>query len=291
MAARRRRSEQDPNELGHEDTPRPFDCALTSVGDAGLARAAEGYMRLMTGWKRLFPIALAGGLITACAAPARVALPMPFPLTYGGSPVPARGVAASGELGDALRGQELQRAEVLTAAVTLGLFDRFTGSIAVYGGHETDDPSGSLWRVKVRAISPFGPRSSTSLQLALAEMSRQGSAQNERLRAVDVALPTEFLLARRPSASRFSLYLGPRVTIEHYDDLLDPAQSLQATYLGLLGGIHFNAGIFHLFAEATLVHVPRDQYQGQTYGGYWSVSPTFAIVFHTGRAYGWQAPP
>ncbi len=246
-------------------------------------------MRHMTAWKRLFAIALAGGLVTACAPP-RVALPMPFPLTYGGSPVPAKGVGASGELGDALRGQELQRAEVLAAAAMLGLFDRLTGSIAVYGGDESHDPSGSLWRFKVRATSPFGPRSSTSLQLALAEMSRQGSAQNERLRAVDVAVPTEFLVTPGPSKSRFSLYLGPRVTIEHYDDLLHPTQSLRATYVGLLGGIHFNAGIFHLFTEATLVHVPRNQYQGQTYGDYWLVLPTFAIVLHTGRAYEWQAP-
>ncbi len=126
---------------------------------------------------------------------------------------------------------------------------------------------------------------------AVADISRQAdTAQDERLQLVDIAVPTEVLVTRMGSPDRLSLYVGPRIAIEHYHDVLDPSQSVTATYVGVLGGIHFNAGIFHAFAEATLIHVPGDQYKGQTYGGYWTVLPTVAIVLHTGKAHGWQAP-
>ena len=148
----------------------------------------------------------------------------------------------------------------------------------------------SLWRLAARAVSPFGRRSSTSVYGGLVSMSGT-TLPREQLRVVDLAVPTEFLISQppvHPWDTRFSVYLGPRVAIEHYDDLDNPDQSLAATYYGLLGGLHLTAGFFHLFAEATLTHVPQNQYQGQTYGDRWTVMPAIGMVFHVGRAYSWK---
>ncbi len=47
--------------------------------------------------------------LAACPPPPqRRALPTPFPLTAGATPIPARGLGLGWEFGDGLRGQELQ---------------------------------------------------------------------------------------------------------------------------------------------------------------------------------------
>ena len=228
------------------------------------------------------------GVIQGCGpGPRRAALTAPFPLTYGGTPVPAGGIGASLALGDGLRGQELFRQEVSTFAIVAGVFDRVSGSIAVYDEGE-EGPGGSLWQIKVRVASPLGPASSMSVHVASARAERSaGDVQDERLRTVDVALPLEFLLTHRGQPIRFSTFLGPRAVFEDYADRLDPNDSMRTTLLGLLGGLHLNGGPFHLFLEATLAYVSENEYRGQAFGGQPMVLPTGGIVIHFGRAYRW----
>jgi hypothetical protein len=224
----------------------------------------------------------------ACEPAARVALPSPFPLTYGGTPIPANGIGTGLEFGDALRGQERERAEVLTALLAGGIDDRASASFAGYSGRENGDHSGQIWRLKLRLGDLFGRRSSTSLHFAYATMKRSSDTlQNDRLRTADVALPTEFLLTDPAEPNKASLVIGPRLTYEQYTDFLDQRQSKPALYPGLLGGLHFNVWIVHLYAEATLLHVPKDLFRGQPYGGRVTVMPSIGAVLQIGPSYSW----
>ncbi len=121
-----------------------------------------------------------------------MALPSPFPLTHGGTTIPAKGIAGGLEIGDGLSGQEVQRAELLSLNLGVGVADRISVSGAVYQRSEFDvlsgEPSGSVWRVKARLGDLFGPRSSLSANVAVASMDREDlPAQKESLRTLDIA--------------------------------------------------------------------------------------------------------
>lgn len=123
-----------------------------------------------------------------------------------------KGFGASLELGDGLQGQELLRKELLSGSLTLGLGDRVNLSIGPYGGHETDDPAGTLITGKVRVGSLLGPRTSTAVHVGVATVDRADvDAQDEALTAVDLAVPTELLVADGGGATFSSLSPpGPR---------------------------------------------------------------------------------
>jgi hypothetical protein len=151
----------------------------------------------------------------SCAT--RMALPSPFPLTYGGTTIPAKGVAGGLEIGDGLSGQEVQRAEIVSLNLGVGVADRISVSGGVYEVNEfnilSGGPSGSVWRVKARLGDLFGPRSSVSANVAVASVDREDlPAQNESLRTLDIAAPVEFLLTDPAKRWKGSAYVGPRVT-------------------------------------------------------------------------------
>jgi hypothetical protein len=219
----------------------------------------------------------------SCVTPKRVALPSPFPLTYGGTTIPANGVAAGLEFGDGLRGQEVQRAEISSLNLGIGVFDRMSVSMAAYGGREEGDPLGRLWRVEVRLGELFGSRSSVSVHAGLATAHREDPpAQRERLRTLDVAVPAEILLTDPANRRKGSVYVGPRVTREVYRDDLDRRQDMQNVYAGVLGGGHLRYGVLHLFAEATLFYVPKGTFHNVTYGGRLTVMPVVGVLLRVG---------
>ena len=224
-----------------------------------------------------------GVVAAACATPVRVALPSPFPLTYGGTVIPANGAVVGLDFGDGLRGQELQRAEITAGMIGLGVADRVHASVASYGGREDADASGTVWRVKARVGDLFGPLSSVSAHVAYATMSRSDRpAQDESLSAVEVAVPAEFLLTDPADRRMFSIYAGPRVTREVYIDHLDPGQTMRHVYVGALGGAHLRYRVLHFFGEATVVHVPTSVLHQLTYGGRWTVMPSGGLLVRLG---------
>jgi len=225
----------------------------------------------------------------ACVSPKRVALKSPFALTYGGATIPANGVAVGVEYGSGLAGQELERAAILNLNLGIGVLDRVTVSAAAYGGTESGDPSGVLWRAKVRLEEWFGPRSSVGVHVGVATTDRQDlPAQDERLRSIDVAVPAEFMLSDPTERGQRSLYVGPRVMRETYRDELDRRQDLLTTYAGVLGGAHLRYGVLHLFAEATLLYVPKSSLHGVTFGGRLTVMPMVGALLRIGTEHKWQ---
>jgi hypothetical protein len=245
------------------------------------------------------PVVSAGAIIwvtlgcVSCAA--RVALPLPYPLTYGGTTIPAKGVAGGLEFGDGLGGQERQRAEILNFNLGIGVADRISVSGAMYGrpgafsimGH---DPMGSLWRVKARLGELFEARSSVSVHVGLATVDRTSlPAQRESLRTVDVAVPAEFLLTDPAERRKVSVYVGPRATRESYRDYLDPRQDVQDVYGGVLGGVHLADGVLHLFGEVTLLYVPENTFHNVTYGGRLTVMPAVGVLLRLGTDHKWKS--
>jgi hypothetical protein len=188
-----------------------------------------------------------------------------------------------------LAGQELDRASILNLNLGIGVLDRISVSAAAYGGHESGDAPGVLWRAKVRLGEWFGPRSSVGVHVGVATTDRQDlPAQDENLRSIDVAVPAEFLLSDPTERGKRSVYVGPRVIRETYHDELDRRQDLRATYAGVLGGAHVRYGVLHLFAEATLVYVPKSSLHGVTYGGRLTVMPTVGALLRIGTEHKWE---
>ncbi len=223
-----------------------------------------------------------------CGDPSRRALPVPFPLTYGGTPVPARGAGISLEFGDGLRGQELERTELLGGGISVGAKDLF--SLAWSGYEETRDRglSGGTFRIKIRAGSPFGRHSSLGIHAATAWTSRTTSEQDESAYIVDVAVPVEFGMSRETGERNyFTVYVGPRAVYENYTDRRQPIESMKALIAGAVGGMHLSIGVFQLFAEVTAAYIPTNVYQGQTFGGRMTLLPATGAVLHFGRPYNW----
>lgn len=221
-----------------------------------------------------------------------MALPSPFPLTYGGTTIPAKGIAGGLEIGDGLSGQEVQRAELLSLNLGVGIADRISVSGAVYQRDAfnvlSGEPSGSVWRVKARLGDVFGPRSSVSASVAVASVDREDlPAQKESLHTVDLAAPVEFLLTDPARRLKGSTYVGPRVTMESYRDHLDSRQDLSNVYAGVLGGVHLSYGVLHLFGEATLLYVPKSTYHDVSYGGRMTVMPAAGVLVRIGREHKW----
>ena len=249
-------------------------------------------------------VALTGARCAPVATPHRVPLASPFPLTYGGTVVPANGAIVGLELADGLRGQEVGRVETRGFILGMGVADRVSVSLARTSGHlpsphilggndevgPPEDPAGALWRAGVRVRNLLGrANSSTSLHLARTGLERVDlPAQWDHVSTIDVAVPTEFPLTECGRPGCISVYGGPRITRERYTDHVDLRQSLQNIYYGALGGLHLQYGSLHVFAEATVLHVPASQFKGVTYGGRYTVMPAIGVTAVLGQTHQWH---
>lgn len=228
-------------------------------------------------------------LVAGCGPAERIALPAPIPLTQGGTVVPAQGAGIGFDFGDGLLGQEFVRTEMIALGLIGGIGDRV--GVAVYQFNETraNDQSGTFVRLKARAGPLLGPETSVAVAFAFGTSAREVSGiQDERLTTFDLAFPAERLLASSAdNARQLSAYGGPRIIFEKYDDRLTPEESLDATHVGLLAGVHGRGGNFHLFGELSLMHLPGRTVRGQGFDAGWMVVPALGIAFHVGPAHRW----
>ena len=229
------------------------------------------------------------GLLAGCGVPERIVLPVPIPLTQGGTVVPANGAGFGFDFGDGFLGQELLRTEMIAAGILGGIGDRV--GISIYSFNETRDNNqgGTFIRGKVRAGPLLGPRSSVALAFAFATSKREvGGVQDERARTVDFSVPAErFLWGDSAGRQEVSAYAGPRIVFETYEDRLDPRETLEATHAGLLAGVHGRTGRFHVFGELNLLHSPGRSVRGQPYESRWMVIPSLGLALHFGPAHRW----
>ena len=227
-----------------------------------------------------FALVMQATTTTCPRVPRYVPLSTPFPLTYGGTPVPGNGVGVAYEGGKALRGPRGNEGKITSFQLAAGVADRVSASVGPYSSGGEDAPSGTILRLKLRLGGVLGARSSTSLHFASASMqSTVGNTANERLSVLDFALPTEFLLWGDSVAS-LAAVLGPRFTFAMYDSTY--AAHTRTAYRGLLAGVHAKTGRLHMFAEATVTRVPTPQGGTRT-----AVVPVFGVMLHAGSAFKW----
>lgn len=232
---------------------------------------------------------------TACTVPDRVPLPAPVPLTAGGTPVPGKGVGIALAISDGLQGQELLRKELLSLSVAGGIADAVSLSYGLYAGNDTDDePEVSVLTGKVRLGSFLGPKTSTAVHVSRSQVERTvadrsfETIQDERLVVLDIALPTEYLLTDPAESNRFSVYVGPRLLREDYDDRVVPSDSFNGWIPGVLGGLHLAFGPVHLFGEGTLAFRPETTYRETVFDGGPIFLPTGALAAHFGSPFQWD---
>jgi len=237
-----------------------------------------------TGRMALFALSLG-----ACGFPERIALPVPVPLTQGGTTVMAAGAGLTAEFGDGLLGQELFRTELVSIGLMGAIGDRVGLTIATYSETGSNGEGGTFVRGKVRVGPLAGPSSSVAVAVAYATTSRvSGDLQDEEVRAFDVAIPAEFLLsASADHTLDFGAYAAPRLIVERYDDHLNRAESLDATHWGILAGIHARARHVHLFAELTLLHLGARTVRGMPLGPDWMAVPSIGLAIHLGPPHRW----
>ena len=237
-----------------------------------------------------------------CVPPVRRALPAPFPLTGGAVPLPAHGVALPLELHHGLRGQELDRTQIVAVGLVTGIQDGFSFGLNAYQDFRRGGVGGHAAQLKVPVARVLAGRGVVAVRGSVAFASRRDStAQNEALTVWDLAVPITVRVDSGRGDDRFmALYAGPRLLYEHYVDRLLPGESMDAAVPGLLVGVHLGLNALplfrdaegltglHVFAEATLARVPRNVYQGVSYGGQVSVMPAVGAAFQFGRPFRWM---
>ena len=233
---------------------------------------------------------LLAGLLAGCGEPERIMLPAPIPLTQGGTVIPASGAGLGFDFGDGFLGQELLRTEMIAGGLLAGIGDRIGLSYFSFSETRENQQGGTFVRAKVRAGPLFGQRSSVALAFAYATSSRvAGSVQDERVTTLDVSVPAERLLTRDSNGSQeLSAYAGPRLVFEHYEDRLDPRETLKATHAGVLAGLHARTGRFHVFGELSFLRSPGRVVRGQPYDAQWMVIPSVGLALHFGPAHRWD---
>jgi hypothetical protein len=242
---------------------------------------------------------VAGGLLALACVEPRTRLPLPalFPVIGGATPVPGNGVGLSLELADGLRGPELGRGEVHGGGISAGVDDR--ASLGYLYQETSDAASGvtlhvgvKLWRLKMRVGQLFGVRSAVAVYGAIGSSERaRDTLQDDRLRTWELALPAEFLVTEPRASTRASLFVGPRIVFERYEDRVRPDQSFDTVFPGVVGGLHLALGHVELFVESTLAYVPRNSYLGVPSGGRLTVMPALSASVRLGPTFDWSAPP
>ena len=230
--------------------------------------------------------------VAGCGVPERIALPVPVPLTQGGTTVVAQGIGAAAEFGDGLLGQELFRSELFTVGLMGAVGDRVGVSVASYSETGSNGESGAFVRGKVRIGPLLGRSSSLAIGVGFATTSRvSGQLQDERVRVFDLAVPAEFLVASDADGVRdLSAYGSPRLMIERYDDNLDRAESLHTAHWGVLAGLHGRIGHVHLFGELNLLRLGARTVRGESFGSDWMVVPAIGVAVHVGPPHRWGRP-
>jgi hypothetical protein len=228
-------------------------------------------------------------VLAGCGVPERIPLPAPVPLTQGGTVVPSHGAGLGVDFGDGFLGQELLRTEFLALGLIGGLGDRVGAALYSFNETRENNQGGTFIRMKVRAGPLLGPKSSVAAAFAYSTSSRvSGGLQDERVTTLDLAIPAERLLAASADGwHELSAYLGPRIIFENYEDRLTPQESLEATHVGMLAGMHGRAGRFHLFGELNFLQFPGRVVRGQSYDGGWMVIPSLGVALHFGPSHRW----
>lgn len=213
-----------------------------------------------------------------CTKEVRVPLPVPLPTVGGARPAVGQGLQFLGEFGDGVWGQEQERAEMGGAGLGLSARGRFEVLYSLFGSTRKVqvDSSGTmhsgslaqLIRGKWMIGEVANPRVSVGLHFARTWTDRKrGGVQDEKLRALDLALPIEFRWHHRPagpggvSMREVSFYGGPRAVFQSIQDE-GTGESDRGALKALLLGLRARVGNVGLAGELNFAWTPAMELGG-----------------------------
>lgn len=224
-----------------------------------------------------------------CASAVRVPLAVPLPAVGGARPSTPQGLELVVDFGDGVWGQEQERAEMVGSGLGIALKDRVELTASAHQSTRTvQDEYGNDRRgetttsggAKVRFAEFANGRGSVALHAVVLGSSRvSGSAQDEHLSAWDLALPIEYALVSAdgdPASSHWSVFGGPRLVFQTFEDRLANVTESGTLAAGLFG----LAGRWRHFAiagELNVAHTSPLGLPAGVDGGDWLLLPAVSV--------------
>ena len=223
----------------------------------------------------------------SCIAAVRVPLAVPLSAVGGSRPATPQGLQLIGEFGDGLWGQEQERAEMAGAAVGFSIRDRLEFTASVYnttrtvrdslGNDHVGEPALGV-RGKIRLGDFRGDRASIGLHVArfTSERSRP-DVQDERLTALDVALPLEVYPVGSAFVDyRWSVYAAPRLVFQTFEDRRT-RETTKGTMAAALLGVAARWRYFAVMGEMNLARTPTMSFGNATFPSGWLLLPMGSV--------------
>jgi len=226
-------------------------------------------------------------LTTGCIESVRVPLAVPLPTIGGSRPAGPQGIQLVGEFGDGVWGQEQERAEMVGGALGFSARDRVEFSTSSYFATRTvSDSDGNAHsgeatvgvRGKVRLHDFHDGRASVGIHLAVMNARRErAEQQNERLSALDIAIPVEFYPIGGPLVDyRFGVFAAPRVVFQSFEEL-DAHETTTGAMVSAVAGLVGRWRYFAITGELNLARTPTMTFGDTTFGAGVHVLPMLGL--------------
>lgn len=214
-------------------------------------------------------------LTTGCIESVRVPLAVPLAPLGGSRPAGPQGIHVGAEFGDGVWGQEQERAEMAGGVVGVSVGDRFeilatahssTRTVRDSGGHEHTGEVTNGIRGKLRLGDFREGRASAAVHLAIMSSARERlDEQDERLSAVDLAVPVEFYPVGGPLvAYRFGIFMAPRLTFQRFEDRL-ARETTTGTMVSAVVGLVGRWRYFAVSGELNFARTPTLTFDDATF--------------------------
>lgn len=237
---------------------------------------------LRRAWLFLF-LSLASG----CIESVRVPLAVPLAPLGGSRPAGPQGIHFGAEFGDGVWGQEQERAEMAGGGVGFSAGDRVEVLLTAHNATRTvydsdGDPHAGESTAGVRGKVRLGDfregRASAGVHLAIMAAARERlDMQDERLSAVDLALPVEYYPIGGPLVDyRFGIFAAPRLTFQRFEDRLARETTTGTMVTGVVGLVG-RWRYFSVSGELNLARTPTMTFDDATFASGVHLLPVMGV--------------
>lgn len=226
-------------------------------------------------------------LATGCIESVRVPLAVPLAPVGGSRPASPQGIHFGAEFGDGVWGQEQERAEMAGGVVGFSARDRVEVLLTAHNATRTvydsnGDAHGGEATAGVRGKVRLGDfregRASAGVHFAVMAAAREGGdRQDERLSAVDLAVPVEYYPIGGPLVDyRFGIFAAPRLTFQSFEDRL-ARETTRGTMVTGLVGLVGRWRYFCVSGELNLSRTPTMTFDDATFASGLHVLPVMGV--------------